>query len=160
MTRKNFAILAFGFATAAVLPATAYAASTGVGRLVLSDAQWRKRLTPQQFDVLRREGTEAPFTSPLLDEHRVGIFACVACNLGLFDSSTKFDSHTGWPSFFRARPHVVNQLGDDSLAGETRTEIRCARCDGHLGHVFNDGPRPTGLRYCMNGVALAFQPKP
>jgi len=124
----------------------------------LSDAQWRARLTPQQYDVMRQAGTETPFTSPLLNEHRRGRFACAACALALFDARTKYDSHTGWPSFYRALPHGIATRSDGSLPGEERTEVHCSRCESHLGHVFTDGPQPTGLRYCMNGVALQFQP--
>lgn len=159
MSRTHFVRLAGSFAVAAALSSQAFAAGGGVGRLVLSDAEWRKRLTPAQFDILRRAGTEPPYSSPLLNEHRVGVFSCVACKLALFDSATKFDSNTGWPSFFRARVGAVRRVSDGTLPGEERTEIRCARCDGHLGHVFTDGPKPTGLRYCMDGLALAFQPK-
>jgi peptide-methionine (R)-S-oxide reductase len=127
--------------------------------VVLSDAQWRARLTPAAYQVLRHEDTEAPYSSPLLNEHRAGIFACAGCNLSAFDAHTKFDSHTGWPSFYRALPNAVETKSDSSLPGEDRTEVHCSRCGGHLGHVFNDGPPPTGLRYCMNGVALVFHPK-
>ncbi len=148
-----------GLVALSCLPTVSHAASSSIGRLRLSDAEWRKRLSPEQFAVLRRAGTEEPFTSPLLNEHRQGAFACVACALDLFDSATKFDSHTGWPSFFRARRGAVSERRDTSLPGEPRTEVRCARCDGHLGHVFTDGPAPTGLRYCMNGVALTFHPR-
>ena len=120
-----------------------------------SPAEWRRRLTPAQFDVLRQAGTEAPGSSPLLNEHRHGVFACAGCNLAAFASTTKFDSGTGWPSFYAPLPHAVATTQDRSL-GEVRTEVHCRRCGGHLGHVFDDGPRPTGLRYCMNGVALGF----
>ena len=123
----------------------------------LTEAQWRAKLSPQQFAVLREEGTEAPFTSPLNDEHRAGTFACAGCALALFSSSTKFNSHTGWPSFWQPLPNAVAQRQDDSL-GMSRIEVHCRRCGGHLGHVFDDGPKPTGLRYCMNGVAMTFTP--
>lgn len=125
--------------------------------VIHTDAEWRKLLTREQYAVLRREGTERPFTSPLNDEHRAGHFACAACALDLFSSATKFDSGTGWPSFWQSLPRAVGEHSDDSL-GMTRTEIHCRRCGGHLGHVFDDGPQPTGLRYCMNGVALTFTP--
>ncbi len=119
-------------------------------------AEWRRLLTPAQFDVLREAGTEAPFSSPLLNEHRKGVFPCAGCGLPAFSSQTKFDSGTGWPSFYAPiGPHAVATTQDGSL-GMVRTEVHCARCDGHLGHVFDDGPKPTGLRYCMNGVALRF----
>jgi peptide-methionine (R)-S-oxide reductase len=122
-----------------------------------SDADWKKQLSPAAYDVLRHQGTEAPFTSPLDHEHRKGIFACAGCGLDLYSSDTKFDSGTGWPSFFRPLPNAVVTSDDHSLFME-RTEVHCRRCGGHLGHVFEDGPRPTGLRYCMNGVAMTFRP--
>ena len=122
-----------------------------------SDADWKKQLSPAAYDVLRHQGTEAPFTSPLDKEHRKGIFACAGCALDLYSSDTKFDSGTGWPSFFRPLPGAV-QTGQDNSLMMSRTEVHCRRCGGHLGHVFDDGPRPTGLRYCMNGVAMAFKP--
>jgi peptide-methionine (R)-S-oxide reductase len=123
--------------------------------LKLSDAEWRKRLTPDAYDVLRQAGTEAPFTSPLNDQHGKGVFTCAGCDLPLFASSTKFDSGTGWPSFYDHLRDAVGQRTDRTL-GMARTEVHCARCAGHLGHVFDDGPQPTGLRYCMNGVAMHF----
>lgn len=122
-----------------------------------TDAEWQKILSPQAYDVLRHEGTERPFTCALLDEHRAGTFKCAGCGTPLFASQTKFDSGTGWPSFFQPLPGAVVTRSDDSF-GTTRTEVLCATCGGHLGHVFDDGPRPTGLRYCMNGVALTFEP--
>jgi peptide-methionine (R)-S-oxide reductase len=121
----------------------------------LTDAQWRRRLTPPSYDVLRRDGTERPFTSPLLNEHRVGIFACLGCGLPLFRSKWKYDSGTGWPSFYEAIPGSLGKKNDFQLA-VPRTEYHCARCLGHQGHLFDDGPRPTGLRYCNDGVALRF----
>jgi len=122
-----------------------------------SDAEWRSKLTADQYAVLRKEGTERPFTSPLLHEERKGIFACAGCGLDLFSSSTKFDSGTGWPSFWAPLDNAVNTHEDRSY-GMVRTAVTCRRCDGHLGHVFDDGPKPTGLRYCMNGLALTFKP--
>ena len=118
--------------------------------------EWLRRLGPQRYSILREAGTEAPNSSPLETEHRRGTFACAGCNLPLFDSRTKFESGTGWPSFYRALPGAVEERDDTSLI-EKRTEILCRRCGGHLGHVFNDGPPPTGLRYCMNGLALRFR---
>jgi peptide-methionine (R)-S-oxide reductase len=121
-----------------------------------SPAEWRRLLGPQRYAVLREAGTERPYTSPLLKEHRKGVFTCAGCAQPLFGSSTKFESGTGWPSFWRALPNAVVTRADRSLMME-RTEVLCSRCGGHLGHVFNDGPRPSGLRYCMNGLALNFR---
>jgi peptide-methionine (R)-S-oxide reductase len=122
-----------------------------------SPDEWKRLLGPQRYAVLREASTERPFTSPLLNEHRRGTFVCAACVLPLFSSATKFDSGTGWPSFWQALPHAVVTRSDRSLLVE-RTEVLCARCGGHLGHLFDDGPKPTGLRYCMNGLALKFAP--
>jgi peptide-methionine (R)-S-oxide reductase len=121
-----------------------------------TDAEWRKILSPEAYDVLRNQGTERPFSSPLNNEHRKGTFVCAGCGLPLFASETKFDSGTGWPSFYQPLPNAVGTRTDRSLLLMSRTEVHCRRCGGHLGHVFNDGPKPTGLRYCMDGVALKF----
>ena len=122
-----------------------------------SPAQWRKILGSERYAVLRKAATERPFSSPLLKEHRSGTFTCAACALPLFDSTTKFESGTGWPSFWKPLPRAVVTRTDRSLMSE-RTEVLCARCGSHLGHVFDDGPKATGLRYCMNGLALNFRP--
>ncbi|SHH39141.1 peptide-methionine (R)-S-oxide reductase MsrB [Pollutimonas bauzanensis] len=122
-----------------------------------TDAEWRQLLSPAQYQVLRREGTERPYSSPLNDEHRKGVFACAGCGQQLYSSDTKFESGTGWPSFYQPLEHAVGETRDSSL-GMLRTAVHCSRCGGHLGHVFDDGPKPTGLRYCMNGVAMVFHP--
>ncbi|PWK68442.1 peptide-methionine (R)-S-oxide reductase MsrB [Aminobacter sp. AP02] len=122
-----------------------------------TDAQWRAILSPAAFAVLRQEDTEPPGSSPLLNEHRTGNFHCAGCDLAVYASATKFDSHTGWPSFWEALPNAVGTKVDSSLL-MTRTEVHCRRCGGHLGHVFDDGPPPTGKRHCINGVALTFRP--
>jgi peptide-methionine (R)-S-oxide reductase len=127
-------------------------------RLELTKEQWRERLTPEQFEVLRRAGTEYPGSSALNDEKRPGVFECAGCGLPLFSSAMKFDSGTGWPSFFTAIPGAVQTQTDFKLI-LPRTEYHCARCGGHHGHVFKDGPPPTRLRYCNNGVALRFRPR-
>lgn len=121
-----------------------------------TDAEWHQLLSAQQYNVLRNGGTERPFSSELNDEHRSGVFSCAGCALALFSSTTKFDSGTGWPSFWKPLDRAVIERSDSSL-GMNRTEVLCRRCGGHLGHVFDDGPQPTGLRYCMNGVAMTFR---
>jgi peptide-methionine (R)-S-oxide reductase len=120
-----------------------------------TDAQWKAMLSPAAYDVLRHAGTEAPFSSPLDLSFKAGTYDCAGCDLPLYSSTTKFDSGTGWPSFWQPLPNAV-QTSDDNSIGEDRTEVHCRRCGSHLGHVFPDGPKPTGLRYCMNGVALKF----
>ena len=128
-----------------------------IEKITKTPDEWRKILTPAQFDVLREEGTERPFTSALNNEKRKGTFVCAGCDLPLFDSKTKYDSGTGWPSFYDIIPGRVETMTDHKLI-MARTEYHCARCGGHQGHVFDDGPKPTGLRYCNNGVALKFIP--
>jgi peptide-methionine (R)-S-oxide reductase len=132
------------------------AKAKGIKKVIKTDAEWKQILTPEQYSVAREKGTERAFSSPLNDIHDDGIFECVACELPVFSSKAKFDSGTGWPSFYEPiAKENVQEVVDKSL-WETRTEVLCARCDSHLGHVFDDGPKPTGLRYCMNGVALKF----
>jgi peptide-methionine (R)-S-oxide reductase len=123
-----------------------------------TDAEWRKLLSPAQYHVLRQAGTEAPFSSPLDQEKRAGEFTCAGCAIPLFSSETKFNSGTGWPSFWRPLENAV-RTHTDSTFGITRVEVLCRRCGSHLGHVFKDGPPPTGLRYCMNGIAMNFTPR-
>lgn len=130
--------------------------SAGNFEVTHTDQEWQQLLSPEQYDVLRNAGTEAPFSSPLNDEHRTGVFGCAGCALDLFASDTKFDSGTGWPSFWKAMDNAVIERDDSSL-GTSRTEVLCRRCGGHLGHVFDDGPEPTGLRYCIDGVATTFR---
>jgi peptide-methionine (R)-S-oxide reductase len=123
-----------------------------------TDAEWHTLLTPEQYTVLRQSATERPFTSSLLNEHRAGVFVCAGCSRSLFSSETKFDSGTGWPSFWAPLNESAVGTARDTSLGMIRTSVHCAACGGHLGHVFNDGPPVTGLRYCMNGVAMTFKP--
>ncbi len=132
-------------------------ARTGRFEVQLSEAEWKKRLTPQQFAVLRQEQTERAGSSPLDKEKRKGVYVCAGCGLPLYSSATKFESGTGWPSFWAPLKNAVGTKADNTLFFK-RTEVHCRRCGGHLGHVFDDGPKPTGLRYCMNGVAMKFRP--
>jgi len=158
LDRRGFlaaaSILALGLPGASLAKADAYANSPF---RKLADADWRKRLPDASYAVLRQEATERPGTSALLNEHRKGTFACLGCGLPLFKSETKYDSRTGWPSFYRAIPGALGTKTDFKI-GVARTEYHCAQCLGHQGHVFNDGPPPTRLRYCNNGVALKFVP--
>jgi peptide-methionine (R)-S-oxide reductase len=162
MTRRKTFLLGTAAAVALAAtrgfrrPAPAQAAQQ-VYEVMHTDAEWQKLLTPAQYNILREQGTEPPFSSPLLNEHRTGIFNCAGCALPLFSSKTKYDSGTGWPSFWTPLPNAV-LTSSDSTFGMDRTEVHCRRCGGHLGHVFADGPPPTGLRYCMDGLALTFTP--
>ena len=132
-------------------------AAEGKFEMMLSDAEWRRRLTPKRYAVLRKEKTEPSGSSPLDKEKRKGIYACAGCGLPVYSSATKYESCTGWPSFWKPLPNAIGTREDNTLFF-TRTEVHCRRCGSHLGHVFDDGPKPTGLRYCMNGLALTFRP--
>ncbi len=156
MSRRAILLGATGLAVIRLLH-SATRAHAAQFEVTHTEAEWRALLTPQQYNVLREAGTEYPFTSPLNDEHRKGTFVCAGCERDLFSSETKFDSGTGWPSFWQPLSGAVGTEADTSHLME-RTAIHCSRCGGHLGHVFDDGPQPTGLRYCMNGVAMAFKP--
>jgi peptide-methionine (R)-S-oxide reductase len=138
--------------------APAESSDSTVYEVTHTDAEWRSMLSAPQYQVLRHEGTERPYSSPLNSEHRSGIFSCAGCQLAVFSSTTKFESGTGWPSFYQPLDNAVQTKTDRSF-GMQRSAVSCRRCGGHLGHVFDDGPKPTGLRYCMNGVAMVFSPK-
>jgi peptide-methionine (R)-S-oxide reductase len=155
--RSALALLGAGVALPVATGCGSAAHAAQPNPLRLSEQQWRERLSEAQFHVLREAGTERAFTSPLNDEKRSGTFACAGCGQALYASSTKYDSGTGWPSFYRSLANAVG-YSTDRLLGYARTEVHCARCGGHLGHVFDDGPPPTGKRHCINGLALQFRP--
>ena len=157
LDRRTMIGAGFAMAGATALLGTRAIAATARFQVTKTPAEWRRQLGPQRYAILREGATERAFTSPLDREHRRGAFVCAGCALPLFSSTTKFDSGTGWPSFFRPLPNAVVTRTDHVLI-VARTEVLCRRCGGHLGHVFRDGPRPTGLRYCMNGLALRFRP--
>jgi peptide-methionine (R)-S-oxide reductase len=156
MTRRSLLASCAGLFAASLIPGVEALAAQSY-EVAHSDDEWHKLLTPDQFAVLRKAATERPFTSKLLHEERKGVFACAGCDLDLFKSDTKFDSHTGWPSFWAPIDKAVLTDRDTSF-GMIRDAVECRRCGGHLGHVFDDGPKPTGLRYCMNGIAMTFKP--
>lgn len=156
MHRRQFMILTGAAGALAMFPFSGWAAEKGYP-YKMTDDEWKKKLTPEQYRVLRQEGTERAFTSPLNSEHGEGIFTCAGCAQSLFSSATKFDSGTGWPSFYQPLDEAVGTTTDYKLV-YPRTEVHCSNCGGHLGHVFDDGPEPTGKRYCMNGVAMTFVP--
>ncbi len=160
MQRRHFLLSLLALATAPLLARQALAqgsSSSTIQKIIKSDAEWRKLLTPEQYGILRKEGTEPSHSSPLNHEKRQGIFACAACELPFFTSAMKYNSGTGWPSFFDVIPNHVKTREDSSFL-YSRVEYHCARCGGHQGHVFDDGPKPTGRRYCNNGLALKFIP--
>lgn len=155
-TRRTFLSALAAGAALTFLKGTPAMATGSAYAITKSDAEWRQQLSAAQYNVLRAHGTEPPGSSPLNDEKRAGLYLCAACAQPLFDAKTKYNSGTGWPSFWDHLPQAIGTTTDHKLI-VPRTEVHCARCGGHLGHVFEDGPKPTGLRYCMNGVALTFE---
>lgn len=155
--RRHFLGLLAAAAGFSLGPVARAAGNNKTYEVTHTEAEWKRLLSPQQFDVLRKAGTERPYSSPLNHEKRAGTFTCAGCQLPLFSSATKFDSGTGWPSFYQPLANAVEKDVDNSF-GMRREEVLCRRCGGHLGHVFDDGPKPTGLRYCMNGLSLQFVP--
>lgn len=164
LTRRNIlfggtALAALGMVAIWPRHAAPARAAEGPFEVEKTEAEWRALLSPAEYDVLREEGTEYPYTSPLNDEKRAGIYHCRGCDLPLFDAAAKYDSRTGWPSFWEPLPEAIGESTDYKI-GYARTEVHCQRCGGHMSHVFPDGPPPTGLRYCINGVSLTFRPAP
>jgi peptide-methionine (R)-S-oxide reductase len=157
MNRRDLLVLFAAVAGGCAWALSRRRADSEAFEVTKTDEEWRRILTPVQYDVLRREATESPGSSPLLHEHRKGLFACAGCELPLFRSETKFESGTGWPSFYAPIEGAIGTRADHSFFMD-RTEVHCRRCGGHLGHVFDDGPPPTGLRYCINGAAIRFIP--
>ncbi len=157
MNLNRRTLLATSAIAVAVVASGGASAAKGRFEITLSEAEWKKRLSPAQFRTLRQEATDTPFKSPYLNEHRAGIFTCAGCALPVYSSKAKYDSGTGWPSFFQPLPNAI-RTETDTLLGFERVEVECRRCGGHLGHVFDDGPAPTGKRHCMNGTALKFVP--
>jgi peptide-methionine (R)-S-oxide reductase len=161
LTKRNLllgGLAALGIGGAAKLASSAEGGKPQTFEITKSEEEWRAQLSPEQFRVLREHGTERAGTSPLDKEHRKGIFHCAGCDLPVYSSDAKYDSGTGWPSFFKPLDNAIGTSDDRTLFWQVRTEVHCRRCGGHLGHVFPDGPPPTGLRYCMNGVAMTFKP--
>jgi peptide-methionine (R)-S-oxide reductase len=162
MSRRNLVLAGISAAAVAAVARLAAGTADATGaktfEITKSDEEWKKLLTPEQYQVLRKHGTERAFTSPLDKEYGAGQYNCAGCDLALFSSTTKYNSGTGWPSFYAPLDNAIGTTVDKSFF-MTRTEVHCRRCGGHLGHVFDDGPKPTGLRYCMNGVALKFVPE-
>lgn len=159
LDRRTFTGLGLVSGLALLAAGRSVAGTTGKFEIMKTDDEWRKILTPAQFHVLRKHGTEPPFSSPLDKIYDPGLYHCAGCDLPLFSSDTKYDSKTGWPSFWKPIDNAIGTQADWSLF-VPRTEVHCRRCGGHLGHVFEDGPKPTGLRYCMNGIAMKFVPRP
>lgn len=157
VTRGAWLRGAFVFGAAVLAGTRVHAKDSGAYAVTHTDEEWRRILGPDRFDILRRNGTEQPNSSPLLKEHRAGVYRCAGCALPLFSSKTKYDSGDGWPSFYRPLENALLTRADYELV-EPRTEVHCRQCGGHLGHVFGDGPPPTGLRYCIDGLALLFVP--
>lgn len=157
-TSTRAVFLASGAAALTVALTSLHARAAGGYAVTHSDADWQRLLGPERYAILRRNGTEPPNSSPLLNEHRTGVYRCAGCDLALFDSKVKYDSGDGWPSFWTVRSGATRTRDDYDLV-EKRTEVHCSRCGGHLGHIFDDGPAPTHLRYCIDGLALKFVPR-